>query len=47
MVGDLDAAFARGRAELDELGLPSSTDGAAIDLGAGFGLHGIPLAERG
>ncbi|MGA2708871.1 MAG: class I SAM-dependent methyltransferase [Steroidobacteraceae bacterium] len=47
MVGDLDAAFARGRAELDELGLPSSTDGAAIDLGAGFGLHSIPLAERG
>jgi len=47
MVGDLDTAFARSRAELDELGLHSSTDGAAIDLGAGFGLHSVPLAERG
>ena|ERR1022692_127639 len=47
MVGDLDAAFARSRAELDELGLHSSTDGVAIDLGAGFGLHSVPLAERG
>jgi SAM-dependent methyltransferase len=47
MVGDLDAAFARSRAELDELGLQSSMDGAAIDLGAGFGLYSVPLAERG
>jgi SAM-dependent methyltransferase len=47
MIGDLDAAIARGRAELDELGLPASTQGAAIDLGAGFGLHSLPLAERG
>jgi SAM-dependent methyltransferase len=47
MVGDLDAAFARSRAELDELGLRSSVGGTAIDLGAGFGLHSLPLAERG
>lgn len=47
MVGDLDAAFARSRLELDELGLRSSRDGAAVDLGAGFGLHSLPLAERG
>jgi SAM-dependent methyltransferase len=45
MVGDLDAAFARSRAELDELRLPSP--GVAVDLGAGFGLHSLPLAERG
>jgi len=47
MVGDLDAAFARSRKELDELGLHSTMDGTAIDLGAGFGLHSVPLAERG
>lgn len=47
MVGDLDAAFARSRKELDEIGLHSSLDGTAIDLGAGFGLHSVPLAERG
>jgi SAM-dependent methyltransferase len=47
MVGDLDAAYARGRAELDDLGLKSGVHGAAVDLGAGFGLHSLPLAERG
>jgi 2-polyprenyl-3-methyl-5-hydroxy-6-metoxy-1,4-benzoquinol methylase len=47
MIGDLDAAFARGRTELDELGLEPSAIGTAIDLGAGFGLHSVPLAERG
>jgi hypothetical protein len=33
MIGDLDAAFARGRTELDELGLEPSANGTAIDLG--------------
>jgi SAM-dependent methyltransferase len=47
MIGDLDAAFARSRVELDELGIQPSTDGTAVDLGAGFGLHSVPLAERG
>jgi SAM-dependent methyltransferase len=47
MIGDLEAAFARGRTELDELGLEPSANGTAIDLGAGFGLHSVPLAERG
>jgi SAM-dependent methyltransferase len=47
MVGDLDAAFARARAELDELGVLLATGGTAIDLGAGFGLHSLPLAQRG
>jgi SAM-dependent methyltransferase len=47
MIGDLDAAFARGRTELDEIGLGPSANGIAIDLGAGFGLHSVPLAERG
>jgi 2-polyprenyl-3-methyl-5-hydroxy-6-metoxy-1,4-benzoquinol methylase len=47
MVGDLDSALARAGAELDTLQLPSKAAGAAVDLGAGFGLHAIPLARRG
>jgi SAM-dependent methyltransferase len=47
MVGDLDAAFAASRAELDELDIRSAEGGLAVDLGAGFGLHSVPLAERG
>jgi SAM-dependent methyltransferase len=47
MVGDLEAASARASAELDALGLPGQTHGAAVDLGAGFGLHTLPLARRG
>jgi SAM-dependent methyltransferase len=47
MVGDLKTAFERSRAELEELRLPSVAQGVAIDLGAGFGLHSLPLAERG
>lgn len=47
MVGDLDAAFARSEAELDALPLPRGAGGTALDLGAGFGLHAIPLARRG
>jgi SAM-dependent methyltransferase len=46
MLGDLDAAFARGAAEIDALPLPS-TRGIAVDLGAGLGLHALPLAQRG
>jgi SAM-dependent methyltransferase len=47
MVGDLEAAFARSRLELDDLRLPTPGGGVAVDLGAGFGLHSLPLAERG
>ena len=47
MVGDIDAALSRGAAELDALPLPSKIGGTAVDLGAGFGLHAIPLARRG
>jgi SAM-dependent methyltransferase len=44
MAGGLDAALAAGAAELAPL-LPGS--GLAIDLGAGFGMHAIPLARAG
>ena len=46
--GGMDAALGRGAAELDALGLKQGMDGArAVDLGAGFGMHSIPLARRG
>jgi 2-polyprenyl-3-methyl-5-hydroxy-6-metoxy-1,4-benzoquinol methylase len=47
MVGDIDAALARTDRELDALSLPSADAGTAVDLGAGFGMHAIPLARRG
>jgi len=47
MLGDIDAAFARGAAEIEDLHLPAANHGAAVDLGAGLGLHALPLARRG
>jgi SAM-dependent methyltransferase len=47
MLGDVAAAFAASEAELETLGLPAKTTGYAIDLGAGLGLHAVPLAARG
>ncbi|HEX3912129.1 MAG TPA: methyltransferase domain-containing protein [Steroidobacteraceae bacterium] len=46
MLGDLEAAFARAAAEIDDLPLPAD-GGVAVDLGAGLGLHALALAERG
>ena len=47
MVGDIDAALARSDLELDALSLPADGAATAVDLGAGFGMHAIPLARRG
>lgn len=47
MVGDLDIATERADAEIASIGLPSRTTGNAVDLGAGFGMHAVPLARRG
>jgi len=47
MIGDIDAALVRSEAELDALRLPAKTGATAVDLGAGFGLHALPLARRG
>jgi SAM-dependent methyltransferase len=47
MIGDIDAAIIRADAELDAIGLPSHAEGFAVDLGAGFGMHALPLARRG
>jgi 2-polyprenyl-3-methyl-5-hydroxy-6-metoxy-1,4-benzoquinol methylase len=46
MLGDLDAAFARGAAEINDLALPAGR-GVAVDLGAGLGVHSLALAKRG
>lgn len=47
MVGDLDAATARADGELEDTGIPLNAAGTAVDLGAGVGLHSLPLARRG
>ena len=46
MLGDLDAAFVRSAAEIEDLPLPAAR-GVAVDLGAGLGLHALPLAKLG
>lgn len=47
MAGGLDPALARGEAEVDAI-CPGRADGlVAVDLGAGFGMHALPLARRG
>ena len=47
MVGNLEAATERADAELGAIGLPTIATGTAVDLGAGFGMHSLPLARRG
>jgi SAM-dependent methyltransferase len=47
MAGGVEAAFARAKAELDALEISPHSTAAAVDLGAGFGAHTIPLAQRG
>jgi len=44
MAGGADAALAAGEADLREL---RGSPGLAIDLGAGFGMHAIPLSRAG
>lgn len=47
MAGGLDAALERGAQEIETLSLFPVHNGHAVDLGAGFGMHAIPLARRG
>lgn len=47
MVGGADSAFALAESELVALNLPVTAGEAVLDLGAGFGMHAIPLARRG
>jgi SAM-dependent methyltransferase len=47
MAGGAAPALAQGAAELSALGIQSTRDVAATDLGAGFGMHAIPLSRLG
>lgn len=47
MAGGPRQALDLGTADLSTLGLGTSRDTAAIDLGSGFGMHAIPLARLG
>lgn len=45
--GGADAAMASGAAEVEKIVEQFSGTGLAVDLGAGFGMHAIPLARQG
>lgn len=47
MVGGVDAALAAGAAEIEALDLKLPAGALVVDLGAGFGMHSIPLAKGG
>lgn len=47
MMGGMDAALVQGAAEVGALVAPNTSAGVAVDLGAGFGMHAIPLARAG
>jgi SAM-dependent methyltransferase len=47
MAGGLSKAVSRGEQELMDIGLANGDAKYAVDLGAGFGMHSIPLAHHG
>jgi 2-polyprenyl-3-methyl-5-hydroxy-6-metoxy-1,4-benzoquinol methylase len=47
MAGGVEAALQAGAAEIEALKLPYADGAVVIDLGAGFGMHSIPLARKG
>ena len=47
MAGGAEAALQAGSAEIEALNLPAAQGDLVLDLGAGFGMHSIPLARRG
>lgn len=47
MAGGFDAAVSRGEAEIEAVRPNLASGTTAVDLGAGFGMHTIPLARRG
>jgi len=47
MLGGFESALEQGGIDLDALGLGPVARGRAVDLGAGIGMHAIPLARRG
>jgi SAM-dependent methyltransferase len=47
MAGGAQAALRAGRAEIEASGLQLGPGSSVVDLGAGFGMHAIPLAQDG
>ena len=47
MAGGIESALGRGQDELTEIGVSNRGARYAVDLGAGFGMHAIPLARTG
>lgn len=47
MAGGFEAAISRGESEINAVCPNPSSGLTAVDLGAGFGMHTIPLARRG
>lgn len=47
MAGGAEAALQAGNAEIEALSLPATREAVVLDLGAGFGMHAIPLARKG
>jgi SAM-dependent methyltransferase len=47
MAGGPEHALTLGAEDLSSLGITTSSGTAAVDLGAGFGMHAIPLAQLG
>jgi 2-polyprenyl-3-methyl-5-hydroxy-6-metoxy-1,4-benzoquinol methylase len=47
MAGGAEAALQAGGGEIEALNLPATRGAVVLDLGAGFGMHSIPLARRG
>ncbi len=47
MVGGYDSAIERGAKEVEAIANSVGDGCLAVDLGAGFGMHAIPLAQRG
>jgi hypothetical protein len=47
MHGGTDTAIASGAADVAKIAESLSRTGLAVDLGAGFGMHAIPLARQG
>jgi 2-polyprenyl-3-methyl-5-hydroxy-6-metoxy-1,4-benzoquinol methylase len=47
MAGGSEAALQAGTAEIEALNLPLTDGAVVLDLGAGFGMHAIPLARKG
>jgi SAM-dependent methyltransferase len=47
MAGGFDHAVTIGNSDLEALGITAGINKVAMDLGAGFGMHAIPLARQG